>query len=82
MKYKKGKVFNFFDLFEVSWKYGMKINYIPKIGDSLSILVWNTYYSTSQIEYCYQSLWSSKLAPKDGVRICKANYNILLFEKV
>ena len=54
MEYKIGKGFYLSDLFEVSWKYGMKINNIPKIGDSFSVLVFNIYYSISQIEYCYQ----------------------------
>ena len=73
--YKIGKVFYLSDLFEVSWKYGMKISIIFKIRDSFSILVCNTYYSTSQIEYYYQSIWSSKFVPKNGVRICKADSN-------
>lgn len=82
MGYKIEKGFFLSDLFEVSWKNGMKINNIPKIGDSFSILVCNIYYSTSQIEYCYQ-LWSSELIPKNGVRIAKADSNtpVLLFEK-
>ena len=83
MEYKIGKGFYLTDLFEVSSKYGMKINNIPKIEDSFSVLFCNIYYSTSQIEYCYQ-LWSSELITKNEVRIGKldSNTQVLLFEKI
>ena len=70
---KIGKGFYLSDLFEVSWKYRNHFNFIPKIGDSFSILVCSIYYSESQIQNYYKAIYQNIEVPKNGVRICKAN---------
>ena len=61
---------------DVSWIYGNRCITIPKIGDSFSVLVCDTYYSESKIEYCYGSIGKQEkekmIVPKNGIRICKA----------
>ena len=44
---KLGKGFYLWDLFEVSWRYRIWDidNNIPKIGESFSVLVWDTFYA-------------------------------------
>ena len=76
--YKLGKGFYLSDLFEVSWRNrnSTKIdNNIPKIGDSFSFLVCNTFYSKNQIEQCYKSINNEKLIPLNHLRIAKVKSN-------
>lgn len=72
---KIGKGFYMSDLFEVSWRYGKNSYNIPKVGDSFSVLVCNTYYSNNLVEKCYQPIWKPTPAPKNGVRIAKADWS-------
>ena len=68
-----GKGFNLSDLLDVSWIYGMRTLNIPDIGDSFSVLVVNTFYSDSQVEYCYESPKNgNEKVPKNGIRIAKS----------
>ena len=80
---KAGKGFYLSDLLDVSWLYNNRKNKkekdnkkkkeIPEIGDSFSVLVVNTYYSHSKIEYCYKKPPIGKeKVPKNGIRIVKA----------
>ena len=71
---KIGKGFYLSDILDVSWIYGNRCITIPKIGDSFSVLVCDTYYSESKIEYCYESICQQEkmIVPKNGIRICKA----------
>jgi hypothetical protein len=73
---KIGKGFYLSDILDVSWIYGNRTLNIPKIGDSFSVLVCDTYYSESKIEYCYENLWEQEeekmIVPKNGIRTCKA----------
>ena len=50
---KMGKGFYLSDILNVSWIYNNRCTNIPKIGDSFSVLVCDTYYSESKIEYCF-----------------------------
>ena len=73
---KMGKGFYLSDILDVSWiYYNNRCRNIPKIGDSFSVLVCDTYYSESKIEYCYQRIGNSKnlKVPEKGIRICKAD---------
>ena len=75
---KLGKGFYLSDLFEVSWRYRSSTsvdNKIPKIGDSFSILVCNTFYSKNHIEYCYKPINNDKLIPLNHLRIAKVKSN-------
>ena len=71
---KLGKGFYLSDLFEVSWRYrsSTSIDYsIPKIGDSFSILVCNTYFSKNNVELCYKPLNDTNLIPINHLRLAK-----------
>ena len=71
---KLGKGFYLSDLLEVSWRYRSSTNvddYIPKIGDSFSILVCNTFYSRNHIDHCYKAINNDKLIPMNHLRIAK-----------
>ena len=71
---KVGKGFYLSDLLDVSWIYGMKTQKIPNIGDSFSVLVVNTFYSDSQVEYCYEKPKKEKeKVPKNGIRIARSS---------
>ena len=75
---KLGKGFYLSDLFEVSWRYrssGYYDNDIPKIGDSFSLLVCNTFYSKNHIELVYKPLFNDILIPMNHLRIAKAKSN-------
>ena len=68
-----GKGFYLSDLLDVSWIYGMNKLNIPNIGDSFSVLVVNTFYSDSQVEYCYERPKKENVkVPKNGIRIAKS----------
>lgn len=70
---KMGKGFYLSDILDVSWIYGKGEKNIPKIGDSFSVLVCNTYYSESQIDYCYKRPKKGKeIVPTNGIRIGRA----------
>ena len=70
---KMGKGFYLSDILDVSWIYGKRQRDIPKIGDSFSVLVCNTYYSESQIDYCYTHPEKGKeIVPTNGIRIGRA----------
>ena len=82
---KLGKGFYLSDLFEVSWRYRSSVyidNDIPKIGDSFSLLVCNTFYSKNHIELVYEPLFNDILIPMNHLRIAKAksNPNIIISE--
>ena len=71
---KLGKGFYLSDLFEVSWRYRSSTSVdsdIPKIGDSFSILVCNTFYSKNHVELCYKPIYNEKLIPLNHLRIAK-----------
>ena len=67
--YKLGKGFYLSDLFEVSWRYGVGLGNIPKIGDSFSVLVCNTYYSQDLFENIQKAIWKDELIPKKCCQI-------------
>lgn len=70
---KMGKGFYLSDILDVSWIYGKRERNIPKVGDSFSVLVCNTYYSESQIDYCYKRPKKGKeIVPTNGIRIGRA----------
>ena len=70
---KIGKGFYLSDLFEVSWRYGNweKKDKIPKVGDSFSVLVCNTYYNEKLFENFQKEIWKDELIPKYAVRFSK-----------
>ena len=70
---KMGKGFYLSDILDVSWIYGTRKRTIPEIGDSFSVLVCDTYFSESQVEYCYTHPQKGKeIVPTNGIRIGKA----------
>ncbi len=76
--YKLGKGFYLSDLFEVSWRYRSSNGYdpnIPKIGDSFSILICNTFYSKNHIEHCYKEIFKDETIPMNHLRFAKAKSN-------
>jgi len=76
---KLGKGFYLSDLFEVSWRYGGGWGNIPKVGDSFSVLVCNTYYSQDLFENIQKEIWKDELIPKNAVRFSKvgANFSVI-----
>jgi hypothetical protein len=82
---KIGKGFYLSDLFEVSWRYGKNRHRIPKVGDSFSVLVCNTYYDEKLFEnYQKEDLYKDELIPKNAVRFSKvgADYSVISSEKL
>jgi hypothetical protein len=77
--YKLGKGFYLSDLFEVSWRYGGGWSKIPKVGDSFSVLVCNTYYSKDLFENCQKEIWKEELIAKNAVRFSKvgADFSVI-----
>ena len=72
---KVGKGFYLSDLLDVSWLYGNKQENtkIPEVGDSFSVLVVDSFYSESKIEYCYKRPPKEKIkVQKGGIRIAKS----------
>ena len=72
---KVGKGFYLSDLLDVSWIYGNKEEKakIPEVGDSFSVLVVDSFFSESNIEYCYKRPPREKeKVPKGGIRIAKS----------
>ena len=80
---KVGKGFYLSDLLDVSWIYSNQYgDRIPGVGDSFSVLVVNTYYSESKIEYCYKNpKYGEMLVPKDGIRIARTKPRGKILEK-
>ena len=72
-KYKLGKGFYLSDLFEVSWRYRITDidDNIPKIGDSFSVLVCDTFYARDKIDHCHKKIWKDILIPPYHLRIAK-----------
>ena len=72
---KVGKGFYLSDLLDVSWIYGNKgeKRKIPEVGDSFSVLVVDSFYSESKIEYCYERPPKTKeKVQKNGIRIARS----------
>ena len=85
--YKLGKGFYLSDLIEVSWRYKNSSSVIvnpniPKIGDSFSVLVCNTFYSKDHIKHCYETIYKEEIIPINHIRIAKvkSNPNIVISE--
>ena len=69
---KLGKGFYLSDLFEVSWRYRkFRDDNIPKIGDSFSVLVCDTFYARDKIDHCHKKIWKDILIPPYHLRIAK-----------
>ena len=78
---KLGKGFYLSDLFDVSWRYGVGWAKIPKVGDSFSVLVCNTYYSEDKVENLQEEVWNEDLIDKNAVRISKVGANFKVIPK-
>ena len=85
--YKLGKGFYLSDLFDASWRYNSSSSVIvnpniPKIGDSFSVLVCNTFYSKKHVEHCYKTIYKEEIIPINHLRIAKvkSNPNIVISE--
>ena len=71
---KLGKGFYLSDLFEVSWRYRNSVNIddnIPKIGESFSVLVCDTFYAKNYVLHCFEAIWNDLLIPLYHLRIAK-----------
>ena len=65
-----GKGFYLSDILDVSWIYGKRKTQIPEVGDSFSVLVCNTYYSESKIDWRYsRPKKGEEIVPTNGIRI-------------
>ena len=76
--HKLGKGFYLSDLFEVSWRYRILNDVddnIPKIGDSFSVLVCDTFYARDKIDHCHKGIWKNILIPPYHLRIAKVKAN-------
>ena len=67
---KMGKGFYLSDILDVSWIYGKRKTQIPEVGDSFFVLVCNTYYSESKIDWRYsRPKKGEEIVPTNGIRI-------------